>query len=133
MKYNKEEVEKHLDIITGYYDFIKSLKEKYIHEKINIRNKLVLKDLIYYSNGSLERLTNVFDYIHCHFKNTSNLFLMDYICLKQSGKVKLDTICRESLNSIIYINKIKLLLETVLRFINDEFTFEDKMYLNCNI
>ena len=133
MIFEKEEVETHLDIITRYVNFIESLKEKYIHEKINIRNKLVLKDLIYYSDGLLERLTNVFDYIHCNFKNTGNLFLMDYICLKQSGKVKLDTICRESLNSIIYINKIKLLLETVLRFINDEFTFEDEMYLNCNL
>ena len=133
MQYNKEEVETHLDIISKYIDFIESLYNKYIYVKLNIRNKLVLKDLIYYSDGLLERLTNVFDYIHCHFKNTYNLFLMDYICLKQSGKVKLDTICRESLNSIIYINKIKLLLETVLRFINDEFTFEDEMYLNCNL
>ena len=91
MIFEKEEVETHLDIITRYVNFIESLKEKYIHEKINIRNKLVLKDLIYYSDGLLERLTNVFDYIHCHFKNTGNLFLMDYICLKQSGKVKLDT------------------------------------------
>ena len=47
MIFEKEEVETHLDIITRYVNFIESLKEKYIHEKINIRNKLVLKDLIY--------------------------------------------------------------------------------------
>ena len=126
MNFNREEVETHLDIITGYLNFIVSLNEKYIYEKPNIRYKLVLKDLIYYSDGLLERLTNVFDYILRNFKNTENAFLL---CLELEKKPTIDKICRSSLIRIKDIGEIQTILKIVLRVIYKKPEFMDEIYL----
>ena len=132
MNYNKEEVETHLDIITGYLNCFVSLYDKYIHEKPNIRNKLVLKDLIYYSEGLLERLTGAFDYILFNFKNTDNIFLLNYICLTLQKKVTLEKICRGSLKQIRDIIQMKAILVSVLKVVNNEATDGDEIYLDMN-
>ena len=118
MNYNKEEVETHLNIITKYIDFITNLEQKYHAEKTNIRKKLVLRDLIYYSNGTFKSLCRVFNFIINNFKNTNNLFLLDYRCLRYCKMLSIDKICRSSLVRIDRIIEIKNILETVLRVCN---------------
>ena len=53
MQYNKEEVIKHLHLITKYSDFIISLNNKYIRVKRSLRNRLILNDLIYFTDDKL--------------------------------------------------------------------------------
>ena len=73
--YDKEEVKTHLNIITKYLNFIISLNNKYIVAKIDIRNKLIIQDLVYYTDENLLiRLCCAFNFIESNFKNTYNFF-----------------------------------------------------------
>jgi uncharacterized protein YuzB (UPF0349 family) len=114
MNYNKEEVEKHLNVITKYIDFITNLEQKYHAEKTKIRKKLVLRDLIYYSDGTFKSLCRVFNFIINNFKNTKNLFLLDYRCLRYCKMLSIDKICKNSLVRIDRIIEIKNILETII-------------------
>ena len=127
MKYNKEEVETHLNVISKYYNYILSLFNKYGREKYTTLYKLMMKDLIYYSDGLLERLAKVFNYISNNFKD--NIFLTDYRLLKLEKRVTIAYICRRSALDISRIGHIKEILETVLRVINGSKEKGDKMYL----
>jgi hypothetical protein len=59
--HDEDEIKGHLDVITKYLNFITSLNNKHIHKKINVRKKIVLEELIFYSNGTLKRLCKVFN------------------------------------------------------------------------
>lgn len=79
MQYNKEEVIKHLHIITKYSDFIISLNNKYIRVKGSLRNRLIINDLIYFTDDKLlEELKKALNYINNKFKNAGNIFLNIY-------------------------------------------------------
>ncbi len=126
--YDKEEVKTHLNIITKYSNFIISLINKYIVAKINIRNKLIIQNLIYYTDEKLFiRLCYAFNFIESNFKNTNNFFLLDYICLRQCKMLSIDKICRSSLVRILEIVEIKNILETVLRSCNG--SIADELFL----
>ena len=91
--YKKEEVETHLNIITKYLNFIISLNNKYIVAKINIRYKLIIQDLIYYTDENLLiRLCCAFNFIESNFKKTNNFFLLDYRYLRRKKIVSIKNI-----------------------------------------
>jgi hypothetical protein len=130
MNYNKEEVEKHLNIIGGYLDFIKSLINKYNNEKPKIKKKMILKDLIYYSDGLLNRLCSAFDFIIKNFRNTDNFFLLEYRVLKLCSQKTINKISKLSIERITDISNIKNILEINLKVINHKATHIEKLYLN---
>ena len=127
--YDKEEVKTHLNIITKYLNFIISLNNKYIVAKINIRYKLIIQDLIYYTDENLLiRLCCAFNFIASNFKNTNNFFLLDYRRLRHCKMLSIDKICRSSLVRIDRIIELKNILETVLRVCNGSIV--DEIYLD---
>ncbi len=114
--YNKKEVQTHLNIITKYLNFILKLKLKYEGEKINIRNKLIIQDLIYYTDENLfNRLCRVFDFIISNFNN-NNFFLYDYKYLRQNKIVSIKNIGKKTLLRVDRVDELKLILETFLKF-----------------
>ena len=130
MGYDKDEIKANLDTITKYLYFIINLNNKYIHEKSNVRNELVLNELIYYSEGTLKRLCKAFDFILDNFKYPdNNYFLVLYRILRLGNMISIEKICRDSLEMISGIETIKEIFETILRVINNPATSEDKLYL----
>ena len=116
--YNKKEVQTHLNIITKYLNFILKLKLKYEGEKINIQNKLIIQDLIYYTDENLfNRLCCVFDFIISNFNN-NNFFLYDYKYLRQNKIVSIKNIGKKTktLLRVDRVDELKLILETFLKF-----------------
>jgi hypothetical protein len=128
--YNKKEVETHLDIITKYLNFILKLKFKYEDKKINLNNKLILQDLIYYTDENLfNRLCRVFDFIIINFKNNDNLFLYDYKYLRQKKIVSMKNIGKKTLLRVDRITELKDILQTIFRVISDSAETMDEIYL----
>ena len=123
--YDKEKVKTHLNIITKYLNFIKSLNNKYIVAKINIRNKLILQDLIYYTDENLLiRLCCAFNFIESNFKKTNNSFLLEYKYLRLYRMLSIENIGKKTLQRVDRINELKNILETVLRSCNGSITDE---------
>ena len=128
MNYNKEEVEKHLNIVSKYIEFIVSLNHKYIYEKS--QKKFVLRDLIYYTDESLTiRLCKAFNFIVDNFKNTTNYFLMQYSFLRTNRKLNTREICLESVRSLRRIDDARHIIEIVLRVMTDSEEIMDEAYL----
>ena len=128
MKYSKEEVETHLNIITKYLNFIISLNNKYIVAKINIRNKLIIQDFIYYTDENLLiRLCCAFNFIESNFKKTNNFFLLDYRYLRQKKIVSIKNIGKKTLLRVDRVDELKNILKTVLRSCNGSIT--DELFL----
>ena len=130
MNYSKEEVETHLDIITKYLNFILKLKFKYEGKKINVQNKSIIQDLIHYTDENLlNRLCRVFNFIASNFKNTDNLFLLDYRYLRQKEIVTIKNIGKKTLLRVDRITELKDILQTILRVISDSAEMMDEIYL----
>jgi hypothetical protein len=130
MKYSKEEVKTHLNIITKYLNFIISLNNKYIVAKINIRYKLIIQDLIYYTDENLLiRLCCAFNFIESNFKKTNNFFLLDYRYLRQKKIVSIKNIGKKTLLRVDRITELKEILKTILRVISDSAEMMDEIYL----
>ena len=128
MKYSKEEVETHLNIITKYLNFIISLNNKYIVAKINIRNKLVLQDLIYYTDENLLiRLCCAFNFIESNFKKTNNFFLLEYKYLRLHRMLSIENIGEKTLLKVDRVDELKNILKTVLRSCNG--SIADELFL----
>jgi hypothetical protein len=126
--YDKEEVKTHLNIITKYLNFIISLNNKYIVAKINIRNKLIIQDLIYYTDENLlMRLYCAFNFIESNFKKTNNFFLLDYRYLRQKKIVSIKNIGKKTLLRVDRVDELKNILKTVLRSCNGSIT--DELFL----
>ena len=127
--YDKEEVKTHLNIITKYLNFIKSLNNKYIVAEINIRNKLIIQDLIYYTDENLLiRLCCAFNFIASNFNN-NNFFLYDYKYLRQNKIVSIKNIGKKTLLRVDRITELKEILKTILRVISDSAEMMDEIYL----
>ena len=123
-----KEVEKHLQIVSKYIEFIVSLNHKYIYEKS--QKKFVLRDLIYYTDESLTiRLCKAFNFIVDNFKRTDNFFLCEYKCLRTLRKLNTYNICAYSLIDIIQIEDARHILEIVLRVMTDSEEIMDEAYL----
>jgi hypothetical protein len=127
--HDEDEIKGHLDVITKYLNFITSLNNKHIHKKINVRKKIVLEELIFYSNGTLKRLCKVFNYIVDNFKSHKNFFLTEYRLLRLEKRVSIERICRNSLEMISKIEEIQEIFETILKVINKSATPIDKIFL----
>ena len=90
--------------------------------------KLVLRDLIYYTDENLLiRLCCAFNFIASNFKNTNNFFLLDYRRLRHCKMLSIDKICRRILVRIVEIVEINNILETVLRSCNG--SIADELFL----
>jgi hypothetical protein len=123
--YDKEKVKTHLNIITKYLNFIISLNNKYIVAKINIRNKLILQDLIYYTDENLLiRLCCAFNFIESNFKKTNNSFLLDYKYLRLYRMLSIENIGKKTLLRVDRVDELKNILKTVIRSCNGSITDE---------
>jgi hypothetical protein len=130
MQYNKEEVIKHLHLITKYSDFIISLNNKYIRVKRSLRNRLILNDLIYFTDDKLlNKLKQALNYINHKFKNAGNIFLLDYSLLKKQSNFPKNEFFRNCVNYTKSIINIKDIYETILRVVNNEPQLMDEIYL----
>ena len=130
MQYNKEEVIKNLHLITKYSDFIISLNNKYICVKRSLRNRLILNDLIYFTDDKLlNKLKQALNYINYKFTNAGNIFLLDYRLLNLRSNFPKNEFFRNCVNYTKSIINIKDIYETILRVVNNEPQLMDEIYL----
>jgi hypothetical protein len=123
--YDKEKVKTHLNIITKYLNFIISLNNKHIVAKINKRNKLIIQDLIYYTDENLLiRLCCAFNFIESNFKKTNNSFLLDYKYLRLYRMLSIENIGKKTLLRVDRVDELKNILKTVIRSCNGSITDE---------
>ncbi len=123
----KDIIQRHLDTITKYVNFITSLNNKHIHKKINVRNKIVLDELIFYSDGTINSLCDAFNYILDNFKSHNSIFLTEYRLLRLKKKISVKRICRNSIKMISSIDKMKYILQIILKAQNNTATLGDKI------